>query len=154
MKTTPMLARADALAQRGWYVIDAEEQVLGRVATEAAKLLRGKGKPEFTPHVDCGDFVIIVNAERVRLTGRKGQQKMYHRHSGYPGGIKSTTARRVRDKTPERLVRMAVRGMLPKNRLGRAMLRKLKVYAGSEHPHSAQQPEPMSLRYARPAQAE
>jgi len=140
-----MTTRAEALAARCWYVIDAEERVLGRVASEAAKLLRGKGKATFAPHVDCGDFVIIVNAARIRLTGRKGAQKIYHRHSGYPGGIRSQSADQVRGENPNRLVRAAVVGMLPKNRLGRRLATKLKVYAGAEHPHAAQQPIAIDL---------
>jgi len=137
---TSMLAREEALAARRWFLIDAGEQVLGRVATEAARLLRGKGKPSFTPHVDCGDFVVVVNAAKVRLTGRKLQQKMYYRHSGFPGGIRGMTAEEMRARHPERLVRLAVEGMLPKNRLGRRLAGKLKVYADAEHPHAAQQP--------------
>ncbi len=145
MKTTPMSSRAQALAERRWYVIDAEERVLGRVAAEAAKLLRGKGKATFTPHVDCGDFVIIVNAARIRLTGRKEEQKIYYRHSGYPGGIRAQTAGEARERNPNRLVRAAVVGMLPKNRLGRQLATKLKIYAGAEHPHAAQQPVAIDL---------
>lgn len=140
MKSTAMLTREDALAARRWYVIDAGDQVLGRVASEAAKLLRGKGKPSFTPHVDCGDFVVIVNADRVRLTGPKEQTKVYYRHSGFPGGIRAQTAERLRSVHPDRLLRLAVTGMLPKNRLGRKLATKLKIYAGPEHPHAAQQP--------------
>jgi large subunit ribosomal protein L13 len=142
---TSMLAREEALAARRWFLIDAGEQVLGRVASEAAKLLRGKGNPGFTPHVDCGDFVLVVNAARVRLTGRKLEQKMYYRHSGYPGGIRSVTAAEMRGRHPERLVRLAVEGMLPKNRLGRRLAGKLKIYAGADHPHVAQQPVPVTL---------
>jgi len=145
MKTTPMLTREEALAARRWFLIDARAQVLGRLATEAAKLLRGKGKPGFTPHVDCGDFVVIINAEQVRLTGDKEHAKLYYRHSGYPGGLRSVSAEKLRAKRPERLVRQAVIGMLPKNRLGRQLATKLKVYAGGEHPHDAQQPAPVSL---------
>jgi large subunit ribosomal protein L13 len=145
MKGTAMLTRGDALATRRWFVIDADEQVLGRVASEAAKLLRGKVKPSFTPHVDCGDFVIIVNASRVRLTGKKGERKVYYRHSGYPGGVRARTADERRRLHPDRLMRDAVEGMLPKNRLGRQLATKLKVYAGAEHPHGAQQPQPISL---------
>jgi len=143
--TTSMLAREEALAARRWFLIDAGEQVLGRVASEVAKLLRGKGNPGFTPHVDCGDFVLVVNAARVRLTGRKLEQKMYYRHSGYPGGIRSVTAEEMRARHPERLVRLAVEGMLPKNRLGKQLAGKLKVYAGADHPHAAQKPVPVTL---------
>jgi len=145
MKTTPMSTRAEALAARRWYLIDAEERVLGRVACAAANLLRGKGKPTFAPHVDCGDFVIIVNAARVRLTGRKGMQKTYYRHSGYPGGIRAQTADQVKAENPGRLLRAAIVGMLPKNRLGRRLATKLKVYAGADHPHAAQQPVTVDL---------
>ncbi|MCB9743249.1 MAG: 50S ribosomal protein L13 [Alphaproteobacteria bacterium] len=127
---------------RSWYVIDAEDLVLGRMSTRIATVLRGKHKPIFTPHVDTGDFVIVVNASKVRLTGRKLDQKLYHRYSGYMGGLKSRTAKQVLDDDAERAIQHAVRGMLPKNRLGRAMLKKLKVYSGPEHPHEAQQPMP------------
>jgi large subunit ribosomal protein L13 len=144
-----MLTREDALAGRRWYVIDARDQVLGRVASEAAKLLRGKGKPSFTPHVDCGDFVVVVNAEHVRLTGPKERTKVYYRHSGYPGGIRAQTAGKLRAVHPERILRLAVTGMLPKNRLGRRLATKLKIYAGPEHPHSAQQPVPVAPAPAR-----
>lgn len=131
--------------RREWLVLDASNQVLGRLASEAARLLRGKHKPEFTPHLDTGDFVIVVNAKRVRLTGRKLDQKTYYRHSGYTGGLRSETAQERLNKYPERIIRAAVWGMLPKNRLGRQLLRKLKVYAGPEHPHAAQQPKPATL---------
>jgi large subunit ribosomal protein L13 len=130
---------------RDWFVVDATDLVLGRLASEVARRLRGKHKAIFTPHVDTGDFIIVVNAEKVMLTGRKMEQKMYHRHSGYPGGIRSINARRMLDTHPERVLISAVRGMLPKNRLGRQMLKKLKVYTGPEHPHQAQQPQPLSL---------
>ncbi len=130
---------------RDWYVVDATDQVLGRLASEVARRLRGKHKAIFTPHVDTGDFIIVVNAEKVTLTGRKMEQKMYHRHSGYPGGIRSVNARRMLDTHPERVLIAAVKGMLPKNRLGRQMLKKLKVYVGPEHPHQAQQPQSLSL---------
>lgn len=132
--------------ERKWYVIDAEGVVLGRLASEVAARLRGKRNPMFTPHVDCGDFVIVVNADKVRLTGRKWGQKTYYRHSGYIGGLKSITAEKLREKRPEDLVRFAVRGMLPKTPLGRAMNRKLKVYAGDRHPHQAQQPESLEVK--------
>ena len=145
MKSTTMLTREEALAGRRWYVIDAQDRVLGRVASEAAKLLRGKGKPSFTPHVDCGDFVVIVNAEQVRLTGPKEETKVYYRHSGFPGGIRAQSAGRLRASHPERLLRLAITGMLPKNRLGRRLATKLKIYAGAEHPHAAQQPAVIDL---------
>ena len=127
--------------QRKWYVIDAEGRPLGRVATEAARLLRGKHKPIFTPHIDTGDHVIIINVDKVVLTGHKLDQKVYYHHSGYPGGLKRTIYRRLMEKRPGFVVEKAVRGMLPKNRLGRAMFKKLKVYQGSEHPHASQKPE-------------
>jgi large subunit ribosomal protein L13 len=131
---------------RRWFVLDAEDQVLGRLATRAASLLRGKHKAIFTPHVDTGDFVIVINAEKVRLTGRKREQKTYHHHTGHVGHLKSVTADKVLGGIhPDRVVRQAVRGMLPKNSLGRRMFRKLKVYAGPSHPHEAQQPEVVDL---------
>lgn len=131
--------------ERKWYVIDARDMVLGRLSTEVASRLRGKRNPMFTPNVDTGDFIVVVNADKVRLTGRKWTQKTYYRHSGYIGGIKAITAEKLLQKRPEDLVRFAVKGMLPKNRLGSAMLKKLKVYAGEQHPHEAQQPETLSL---------
>ena len=127
--------------ERRWYVIDASECVLGRLASFVASRLRGKHKPIYTPHVDTGDHIVVINAEKVALTGKKWNDKLYHRHSGYMGGLKSMTAKQVLEKRPEDLLVHAVRGMLPKNRLGRNMLKKLKVYAGPEHPHAAQQPE-------------
>jgi large subunit ribosomal protein L13 len=130
---------------REWLVMDATDQVLGRLASEVARLLRGKHKPEFTPFLDTGDFVVVVNAEKVKLTGRKLTDKKYYRHSGYTGGLRMETAQERLAKHPERVIRAAVRGMLPKNRLGRALYRKLKVYAGPDHPHSAQQPKPHTL---------
>jgi large subunit ribosomal protein L13 len=132
-------------AERNWYVVDAENKVLGRLASELAKILRGKHKPQFTPHVDTGDYVIVVNAEKVSLTGNKLKDKVYYSHSGYPGGIKSVTAEDLKAKKPEDLIRFAVKGMLPKNRLGRKLFKKLKVYAGGEHPHQAQQPKPIEI---------
>ena len=129
--------------QRNWYVLDAEGQVLGRLASRIARILTGKEKPIYVPFLDTGDHVIVVNAEKVRLTGTKERDKLYYRHSGYPGGIRKLHAGRIRAQQPERLVEAAVRGMLPKNRLGRAQFRKLKVYAGPEHPHQAQQPQPL-----------
>lgn len=130
---------------RTWWVIDAENQTLGRIATEIAHRLRGKHKPEFTPHVDTGDYIIVVNAEKVRVTGNKEKDKMYWRHSEYPGGIKGTNVADMRATHPERIIEKAVKGMLPRNPLGRAMYRKLKVYAGPEHPHAAQQPKTLEL---------
>jgi large subunit ribosomal protein L13 len=130
---------------RSWYVIDLNEQVLGRAATEIARILRGKHKPIYTPSVDTGDFVVVVNAEKVKLTGRKLGVKTYYHHTGYPGGIRGITADKLLEKRPEELLRIAVRGMLPKNKLGRQMLRKLKIYSGGDHPHTAQQPKAMSL---------
>jgi large subunit ribosomal protein L13 len=131
--------------QRDWYVIDAQGQTLGRLATRVATILRGKNKPIFTPHVDCGDFIVIVNAEKVHVTGRKMTQKKYYRHSGYPGGLKEITLRDQLQKFPNRVIEAAVKGMLPRNRLGRQMFKKLKVYAGPSHPHQAQQPTPIEL---------
>ncbi len=131
--------------QREWYVVDAAGKTLGRLATEIAKILRGKHKPYYTPHMDCGDYVIVINADKIRVTGRKLDQKMYYWHSGYPGGLKSVTLRRQLQTHPERVLQAAVRGMLPKNRLGRKMFKKLKVYASPEHPHQAQQPKPLEL---------
>jgi large subunit ribosomal protein L13 len=131
--------------QRNWYVVDAQGQTLGRLATQVASMLRGKNKAYFTPHVDCGDYVIVINAEKVHVTGRKMIQKKYYRHSGYPGGIKEVTLRDQLQKFPNRVVEAAVRGMLPKNPLGRRMFKKLKVYAGPLHPHQAQQPTSIEL---------
>ncbi|VEI12811.1 50S ribosomal protein L13 [Trueperella bialowiezensis] len=129
-----------------WYVIDATDVVLGRLAAQVAPLLRGKHKPTFTPNVDCGDHVIIINAEKVALTGMKHEQKMAYRHSGYPGGLKATSYAELLEENPERAVYKAIAGMLPKNTLGRTQLKKLKIYRGSEHPHSAQQPEVFELK--------
>jgi len=126
--------------EREWYVVDAAGQTLGRLASQVAHILRGKHKPIYSPSVDTGDYVIVVNAEKIHVTGRKLDQKIYYRHTGYPGGLKQTTLRNLLQKRPTRVIEHAVRGMLPKNRLGRQMLRKLKVYAGPEHPHAAQQP--------------
>lgn len=131
--------------KRDWFVIDAEGLVLGRLATEIARRLRGKHKPEYTPHVDTGDYIVVVNADKIRVTGRKMQDKMYHHHSGYPGGIKSISLEKLLAKAPERVIETAVKGMLPKGPLGRAMYRKLKVYAGPEHGHAAQQPIALEL---------
>lgn len=131
--------------ERVWYVLDAKGKSLGRVASRAAAILRGKHKPQFTPHVDTGDFVIVVNAEHVRLTGRKLDQKVYYRHSGYPGGLKQTKARDMLRTRPERMIELAVRGMIPRTPLGRRQMAKLKVYRGSEHPHQAQRPQDLAL---------
>jgi large subunit ribosomal protein L13 len=131
--------------ERRWYVVDAKDQVLGRLASSIATILRGKHKPTYSPHLDVGDFVIVVNAKDIRLTGKKASQKTYFRHSGYIGGDRQIPFRRMRERHPDRVIRLAVKGMLPKNSLGRAMLRKLKVYAGPEHPHEAQLPEPLEF---------
>ena len=137
-------ARAEDM-EREWFLVNAEGKTLGRLASEIAQVLRGKHKPIYTPHLDCGDYVIVVNAEKVRVTGRKLDQKMYYHHTGYPGGIKSISLRNQLQKHPERVLQAAVRGMLPKNRLGRKILRKLKVYVGDSHPHQAQQPKMLEL---------
>ena len=142
MKTVSMRAQD---VQRSWYVVDAENRTLGRLASAVAHRLRGKHKPEYTPHVDTGDYIIVVNAAKVRVTGNKETDKIYHRHSGYPGSIKSTSLARMRQTHPERIVEKAVKGMLPRNPLGRAMFKKLKVYAGPDHPHAAQQPHPIEI---------
>ncbi|HEU0023977.1 MAG TPA: 50S ribosomal protein L13 [Thermoleophilaceae bacterium] len=134
-----------ASRERNWLVVDASGKTLGRLATQIADALRGKRKPDYTPHLDVGDFVIVVNAERISVTGRKREQKLYYRHSGYPGGLRSRTLGEMLERRPEEVVRRAVKGMLPRTRLGRAQLRKLKVYAGPDHPHAAQQPEPMEV---------
>jgi large subunit ribosomal protein L13 len=128
--------------ERNWLLVDAADKTLGRLATQIADVLRGKRKPEYTPHIDTGDFVIVVNAEKIRVTGNKLQAKQYYRHSGYPGGLRTRTLQEMLDRRPEEVIRLAVKGMLPRNRLGRAQLRKLKVYAGPDHPHEAQQPKP------------
>ena len=134
-----------AEVDRKWYVVDADGQTLGRLATKLAETLRGKHKTIYSPSVDCGDYVIVINAEKIAVTGNRMDDKMYHRHSGYPGGLREMTLRQQLEKHPTRPIEIAVRGMLPKNRLGRKMIKKLKVYAGSEHPHQAQQPEIMEL---------
>ncbi|MCS1352594.1 50S ribosomal protein L13 [Mechercharimyces sp. CAU 1602] len=144
MRTTYMAKPEDV--QKKWYVVDAEGKTLGRLATEVATLLRGKHKPQFTPHIDTGDYVIVVNAASIQLTGKKLDQKKYYRHSGFPGGLKERTAGEMREDRPERMIELAVRGMLPKTKLGRAQLKKLKVYAGPEHKQQAQQPEKWELR--------
>jgi large subunit ribosomal protein L13 len=130
---------------RRWYLVDAKEKVLGRLATQVAMRLRGKHKPIFVPHADTGDFVVVVNADKVGLTGRKWDNKTYYRHTGYIGGLKEISAKKLREKRPEDIIRFSVRGMLPKNSLGRRQLRKLKVYAGPDHPHQAQQPERLEI---------
>lgn len=135
----------EADIKRSWYVVDASDKVLGRLASEIARRLRGKHKPEFTPHLDTGDYIVVINAEKVRVTGNKEEAKLYYRHTGYPGGIKSMNLSALRAKAPERIIEKAVVGMLPKGPLGRAMARKLKVYAGAQHQHQAQQPEPLQL---------
>jgi large subunit ribosomal protein L13 len=132
--------------ERKWYVVDAEGQTLGRLATEIATVLRGKNKPQYTPHVDTGDFVVVVNAEKVVVTGKKAEQKVYRRHSGYPGGLKETSYEQMMERRPTEILRRAVKGMMPKNRLARQQLRKLKIYAGPEHPHAAQDPQPYEVR--------
>ncbi len=129
-----------------WYVVDAADQRLGRLSTEVAAILRGKNKPSFTPHLDTGDFVVIINADKIRVTGNKPSQKLYRRHSGRPGGMKTETFEKLQSRVPERILEQAIRGMLPKNRLGRDLFRKLKVYAGPEHPHAAQNPEVLNIQ--------
>lgn len=131
--------------ERKWYIVDANDLVLGRVATQIATVLRGKHRPQYSPHADCGDHVIVINAEKIRVTGNKENDKIYYRHSGFAGGLKSITLEKQREKYPERIIEAAVKGMMPKGPLGRAMLKKLKVYAGEDHPHTAQQPEAMKL---------
>ena len=131
--------------QRDWFVVDAEEKTLGRLASEIAHRLRGKHKAEYTPHVDTGDYIVVVNAEKIRVTGAKASDKIYYNHTGYPGGLKSLSFEKLIEKAPERVLQRAVKGMLPRNHLGRAMFKKLKVYAGPEHPHSAQQPQPLNI---------
>ena len=142
---TVSLTKEQANAQRGWVLVDAKDQTLGRLSTRVATLLRGKHKPDWTPHVDNGEYVVVINAERIVLTGRKLSDKKYYRHSGYPGHLKEVSAGRMLETHPERVIEHAVRGMLPKNKLGRSLLQKLKVYAGDKHPHEAQQPEAIEL---------
>ena len=132
--------------QREWFIVDAAEKTLGRLATEIALRLKGKHKPEYTPHVDTGDYIVVINAEKIRVTGKKTTDKMYYRHTGYPGGLRSISFDKLIDHKPEMVFELAVKGMLPKNPLGRDMYRKLKVYAGSEHPHAAQQPQTLELK--------
>lgn len=142
MKT---LSAKKETATHDWYVVDATDKTLGRLSTEIANRLRGKHKAEFTPHVDTGDYIVVVNAEKVKVTGKKGSDKMYYHHTGFPGGIKSISFDKLIDKAPERVIEKAVKGMMPKNKLSTAMLSKLKVYAGSEHPHTAQQPQILEI---------
>ena len=137
-------AKAETV-QRDWYIVDAADRTLGRLAASIATRLRGKHKPEYTPHVDTGDYIVVVNAEKVRVTGNKAKDKIYHSHTGYPGGLKSISFEKLIDKAPERTIQSAVKGMLPKGPLGRAMFKKLKVYAGEEHPHTAQQPQDLNI---------
>jgi large subunit ribosomal protein L13 len=137
-------AKAESVS-RDWFVVDATGKTLGRLAAEIAHRLRGKHKAEYTPHVDAGDYIVVVNAEKIRVTGAKSTDKMYYHHTGFPGGIRSISFEKLIDKAPERVLQRAVKGMLPRNPLGRAMFSKLKVYAGSEHPHAAQQPQPLNL---------
>jgi large subunit ribosomal protein L13 len=149
-KQTIHLSAEAAQQARQWFVVDADGQTLGRLATAIATVLRGKNKPSFSPHVDVGDFMIVVNAAKVRLTGRKLELKRHYRHTGYPGGVRIRTAGEVLARTPERLIRQAVQGMLPRNRLGRVLATKLKVYAGPDHPHTAQQPQPLTVGVRQP----
>ncbi len=142
--TKTFSAKAETV-ERDWYVVDADGKTLGRLATEIARRLRGKHKAEYTPHVDTGDYIVVINAEKVRVSGRKATDKMYYHHTGFPGGIKEISFDKLIDKAPERVIQTAVKGMLPKNPLGRAMFRKLKVYAGPEHNHAAQQPKPLDI---------
>jgi large subunit ribosomal protein L13 len=132
--------------RQDWYVVDAAGQVLGRLAAELARRLRGKHKPEFTPHIDTGDYIVVVNADKLRVTGKKAQNKIYYRHSGYPGGIYSTNFAKLHARHPDRVLKLAVKGMLPKGPLGYAMLKKMKIYAGASHPHTAQQPKTLEIR--------
>jgi large subunit ribosomal protein L13 len=144
-RTTRSLSCEEARAARRWYLADADGKVLGRLASRVASVLRGKENPGFSPHVDAGDFVVVVNAAKVRLTGAKLTDKIYHRHTGWPGGVRRTSAARLMEERPERVLRSAVVGMLPKNRLGRRLATKLKIYRGADHPHAAQKPEALSL---------
>ena len=137
-------AKADTV-KREWFVVDATDKVLGRLSTEIARRLRGKHKPEYTPHVDTGDYIVVINAEKIRVTGNKESDKMYHHHTGYIGNLKSVNLANLRKNHPDRIIKQSVKGMLPKNSLGRAMFKKLKVYAGSTHQHAAQQPQPLDI---------
>ena len=134
-----------ATIKRGWYLVDATDQILGRLATEIARRLRGKHKASYTPHVDTGDYIVVINAEKIKVTGKKRTDKVYYKHSGWPGGLKTITFDKLQEKAPEKVIETAVKGMLPKGPLGRAMFRKLKVYSGAEHQHSAQQPEKLEI---------
>lgn len=140
------LSAKSSEVQHDWFIVDASDKVLGRMATEIARRLRGKHKAQYTPHVDTGDYIIVINAEKVRVTGRKAEQKNYYRHTGYPGGIKVENFEKLIDRKPEQVIELAVKGMLPKGPLGRAMFKKLKVYAGSEHMHAAQQPQVLEIQ--------
>ena len=142
---TFQLKKSDALSQRRWHLIDANGQVLGRLATRVADILRGKHKAVYTPNVDGGDFVVVINARGIKLTGKKLEKKVYYRHSEYPGGLRTTVAQKMLAEKPETVVRLAVKGMLPKNRLSRRLVTKLKIYAGGDHPHAAQKPEPLAF---------
>jgi len=141
---TTYSAKVGAVTQ-DWFIVDAADKVLGRLASEIARRLRGKHKPEFTPHVDTGDYIVVVNVDKLRVTGRKAQQKTYYRHSGYPGGLYSTTFEKLQARHPDRVLKLAVKGMLPKGPLGYAMLKKMKVYSGASHPHTAQQPKTLEI---------
>tara|TARA_A100001037_G_scaffold174633_1_gene156622 strand:+ start:145 stop:573 length:429 start_codon:yes stop_codon:yes gene_type:complete len=141
----PTFSAKPAEVDRAWFVVDADGKTLGRLASEIARRLRGKHKPEYTPHVDTGDYIVVVNAEKVRVTGNKRADKMYHHHTGYPGGIKSINFEKLQNKAPASIIEKAVKGMLPRGPLGRAMYRKLRVYAGPEHQHAAQQPQPLEI---------
>ena len=143
--STPSIKKSEI--SRRWLLVDADDKVLGRLATQVASILKGKHKPQFTPHADVGDHVVIINADKIKLTGNKWAQKVYHRHTGYPGGIKSITAEKLRDHRAEDLLLNAIRRMLPRSPLGRQMMSKLRIYSGAEHPHVAQQPEPFELTY-------
>ncbi|MCP5160933.1 MAG: 50S ribosomal protein L13 [Hahellaceae bacterium] len=142
MKT---LSAKPAEVKRDWYIVNAEGKTLGRLSTEIARRLRGKHKPEFTPHVDTGDYIVVVNAEKIRVTGNKAKEKLYHHHTGYIGGLKTFSFEKLIERAPERVLETAVKGMMPKGPLGRAMLKKLKIYAGTEHPHTAQQPQQLDI---------
>ncbi|RLE15489.1 50S ribosomal protein L13 [Candidatus Aerophobetes bacterium] len=142
MKT--YIPKKEEIAKK-WYLVDAKGKILGRLATRIARILSGKDKPIYTPHLDTGDFVVVINAREIKVTGKKEEEKIYYRHSGYPGGLKKETLRRLRERKPEEIIRRAVKGMLPKNKLGRKMLKKLKIYPDANHPHQAQNPEPINL---------
>ncbi len=148
MKTFKTYMARPADIKRNWYVVDAEGKVLGRLAAEIATIIRGKHKPQFTPHMDTGDFVVVINAEKVKLTGKKREQKTYYWHTSHPGGLRKQTVDRLLEKKPEEVIRRAVWGMMPKNALGRNQMKKLKIYAGPEHPHTAQMPEPLEVQEA------